>query len=117
MMNEQGKYSHFWMKYAAVIFVLLKKTENEKQKLQFYKHEFEKIGRQNASVSFSIDLINGRAQNIVSSTGIARDLWRVLDNDMATRAWLRERSVKISVGNNYEMQFEKLTAKVEPENN
>ena len=117
-MNEQGKYSHFWMKYAAVIHVLLKKTENETQKLQLYKHEFENIGRQNASVSFSIDLINGRAQNIISSTQIARDLWRVLDNDMATRNWLKERRVKISVGKNYEMQFEKLpAAEVEPANN
>jgi hypothetical protein len=100
MINEEGKYSHFWMKYTAVIQLLLKKSENEIQKLQIYKHEFDNIGRQNASVSFSFDLINGRAQNIVSSTAIARDLWRVLDNNEATRNWLKGRSVKISFGKN-----------------
>lgn len=67
MLRDEGKYSHLWMKYAAVIHVLLKKTENENQKLQLYKHEFENFGhRQNASIAFSFDLINGRALNIVS---------------------------------------------------
>jgi hypothetical protein len=119
MMKEEGKYSHFWMKYTAVIHVLLKKTENENQKLQLYKHEFENIGhRRNAPVSFSLNLINGRAQNIVSSTAIARDLWRVLDNHPATRNWLKERNVKISIEKNYELQFEKIQpAIVEPADN
>jgi translation elongation factor EF-Ts len=109
MIKEEGKYSHLWMKYAAVIHVLLKKTENENQRLQLYKHEFENIGhRSKTPVSFSLNLINGRAQNIVSSTEIARDLWRVLDNNQATKNWLKERSVKISIEKNYELHFEKI---------
>ena len=109
MLRDEGKYSHLWMKYAAVIHVLLKKTENENQKLQLYKHEFENFGhRQNASIAFSFDLINGRALNIVSSTAIARDLWRVLDNNSATKNFLKERSIKVSIGKSYELQFEKL---------
>jgi hypothetical protein len=109
MIRDEGKYSHLWMKYAAVIHVLLKKTENENQKLQLYKHEFENFGlRQNANISFSFNLINGRALNIVSSTALARDLWRVLDNNSATKNWLKERSIKVSIGKSYELQFEKL---------
>ncbi len=109
MMKDEGKYAHLWMKYAAVIHVLLKKTENENQKLQLYKHEFEHHGnKQNTNFTFSFDLINGRALNIVSSTAIARDLWRVLDNNTVTRNWLKERSIKISIGKSFEMQFEKI---------
>lgn len=109
MIKEEGKYSHLWMKYSAVIHVLLKKTENEPQKLQLYKHEFEQFGhKQSSNVTFSIDLINGRAQNIVSSTPIARDLWRVLDNNTVTKNWLKEHNVKISIGKSFELQFEKL---------
>jgi len=108
-MKEEGKYSHLWMKYAAVIHVLLKKTEIEKQSLQLYKHEFENRGhRQNTNFTFSLDLINGRAVNIVSTTTIARDLWRVLDNNTATKNWLKDRSVKISIGKTLELQFEKI---------
>ena len=109
MMKDEGKYSHLWMKYAAVIHVLLKKTDNENQKLQLYKHEFENSGhRQNTNFSFSFDLINGRAVNIVSTTAIARDLWRVLDNNTATKNWLKDRSIKISIGKSFELQFEKI---------
>lgn len=109
MMKDEGKYSYLWMKYAAVIHVLLKKTDNENQKLQLYKHEFENNGhRQNANFTFSFDLINGRAVNIVSTTAIARDLWRVLDNNTATKNWLKDRSIKISIGKSFELQFEKI---------
>ena len=109
MIKDEGKYSHLWMKYAAVIHVLLKKTDNENQKLQLYKHEFENFGfKQNSNFTFSIDLINGRASNIVSSTAIARDLWRVLDNNTATKNWLKDRNIKISIGKNYELLIEKI---------
>ena len=109
MMKDEGKYSYLWMKYAAVIHVLLKKTDNENQKLQLYKHEFENYGhRQNANFTFSLELKNGRAVNIVSTTGIARDLWRVLDNNTATKNLLKERNIKISIGKSLELQFEKI---------
>jgi hypothetical protein len=109
MMKDEGKYSHLWMKYSAVIRVLLKKTEIENQKLQLYKHEFENSGhRQNTNFSFSVDLINGRAVNIVSSTAIARDLWRVLDENSATKNWLKERSIKIRMEKSFELQIEKI---------
>ena len=112
-MKDEGKYLHLWMKYAAVIRVLLKKTDNENQKLQLYKHEFENSGhKQNTNFTFSFDLINGRAQNIVSTTAIARDLWQVLDNNSATKNWLKERKIKISIGKTFELQFEKIEAEV-----
>lgn len=108
-MIDEGKYSHLWQKYAAVIHVLLKNTDTESQKLQLYKHEFEHCGsKQSANVSFSFDLINGRAVNVVSSTGIARDLWHVLDNKSATKTWLKEHKIKISIGKTFELQLEKI---------
>jgi len=97
------------MKYAAVIHVLLKRTETESQKLQLFKHELDNTGnKRNANYSFSFNLINGRAQNIVSSTAIARDLWQVLDENSATKNWLKDRKIKVSVSKSLELQFEKL---------
>jgi hypothetical protein len=107
-MNE-GKYIHLWLKYGAVLKVLLKKTEQENQKLQLYKHEFGQSGpKQTANVSFSLDLINGRAVNIVSTTSIARDLWEVLDDNSATRNWMKENKIKVSMGKDYELMLEKI---------
>ena len=110
-MKEEGKYSHLWMKYGAVIRVLLKKTDNENQTLRLFKHEFEQAGhKQIANVKFSFDLINGRAQNIVSTTSIARDLWRVLDDHPATRNWLRDKRIKVTLGKSLELQLEKINS-------
>lgn len=107
-MKDEGKYTLLWMKYAAVIHVLIKKTDNETQKLQLYKHEFEHSGHKNANNSFSIDLVNGRAMNVVSTTAIARDLWQVLDNNSSTKNLLKERKIRVTIGKSFELQFEKI---------
>jgi hypothetical protein len=116
MVKEEGKYSHLWMKYAAVIHVLLKKTDVENQKLQLYKHEFDFSGvKKNANVSFSLNMVNGKVVNLINTAEIARDLWRVLDNNTSTKNWLKERSVKISIDKTYALQLEKLnTTLVDP---
>jgi len=108
-MVGEGQYLYLWMKYANVIRVLLKKTDNETQKLQLYKHEFEQGGRHpGASLAFSLDLINGKAMNIVSSTGIARDLWQVLAENSVSKELLKERKIKVSIGKSLELQFERI---------
>ena len=108
-MIAEGQYLYLWMKYAKVIRVLLKKTDYETQKLQLYKHEFEQGGRHPlANVTFSLDLINGKALNIVSSTGIARDLWQVLAENSVSKELLKERKIKVSIGKSLELQFERI---------
>jgi len=108
-MIVEGQYLYLWVKYVDVIRMLLKKTDNEIQKLQLYKHEFEQSGHaQNANITFSFDLINGKALHIQSTTGIARDLCQVLYNDPASRLLLKERKIKVSIGKSLEMQFEKI---------
>ncbi len=109
ILKDEGKYAHLWMKYTAVIHVLVKKTDTENQKLQLYKHEFEQSGKKQVpNFSFSIDLINGKASNVVTTTAIARDLWEVLNNNSKTRNMLKERSIRISIDNSLEMSFEKI---------
>ncbi len=108
-MIEDGKYTLLWGKYSGAIHVLLKKTDTESQKLQLYKHEFEHSGHKNtANISFSMDLLNGRAANIVSSTTIARDLWQVLDRKPATRNMIKERKIKVSLDRSFELLLEKI---------
>lgn len=108
-MADEGKYVILWHKYASVIHVLLKNTDNETQKLQLYKHEFEHISHKvSTNVSFSLDILNGRAANIVSTTTMARDLWYVLDSNPATRNSLKERNIKVSIGKSLELQLEKI---------
>jgi hypothetical protein len=106
---EDGKFTLLWLKYAAVLHVLIKKTDNENQKLQLFKHEFENSGqKQKANVAFSIDLIQGRAVNVLATTTIARDLWQVLDNRSSSKNMLKERKIRIVLGKTFELELEKI---------
>jgi hypothetical protein len=108
-MKDEGKFLHLWMKYDKVIRLLLKKTDNENQKLQLYKHEFENRGhRSKSSYTFDLELNNGRAMNFLNTPAIARDLVQILNNNTETKNWLKERSVKLSMGESLELQLEKL---------
>jgi hypothetical protein len=108
MMKDEGKYLYLWMKYSDVIRLLLKKTDNENQKLQLYKHEFENGGRKaNSDYAFSFEVVNGRAKTI-NTTAVARDLVKILDSDTAIKTFLKDRSIKVSMGKSLELQLEKL---------
>jgi hypothetical protein len=109
MVKDEGKYLHLWMKYAAAIRILVKKTDNENQKLRMYKHEIENYSpKSNTGHLFCVELINGKAMNTLRHPGIARDLVQVLDSNTATRNLLKERMIKISMDQSYELQLEKI---------
>jgi hypothetical protein len=106
---ENGRFTLLWLKYAAVLHVLLKKTDTESQKLQIYKHELDFVQKkQKINVLFSIDLIQGRAVNISATSSIAYDLWQVLDNRSATKKMLKERKIRVALNSAYQLEFEKI---------
>ena len=108
-MKDEGKYSHLWMKYSAVIRVLLKNTDIESQKLQLFKHEFENGGHKSVSgYVFSVELVNGKVVKKVSTTSVAGDLVKVLVDNTQIKNILKERSVKISMEKTFQLQLEKI---------
>jgi hypothetical protein len=109
MMKDEGKYLHLWMKYAAAIRILVKKTDVESQKLQLYKHEIDNYSpKANSGHLFTLELINGKAMNSLKNPAIARDLVQVLDSNTITRGLLKERMIKISMDKSFELQLEKI---------
>ena len=108
-MKDEGKYLDLWMKYSAVIRLLIKKTDAANQKLQLFKHEFETGNHKIISgYVFSTDLINGRPMNTVSTTAIAKDLVNVLVSNLSFKVWAKNHSVRISLGKTFELTFEKI---------
>jgi hypothetical protein len=109
MKKDEGKYLQLWMKYTAVLRVLLKKTDNENQKLQLYKHEFNHLGgRPVSNYSFSFEIVNGKVLNKISATSIAGDLVQILVNNTEIKNLLKDRSVKFSMEKSFELQIEKI---------
>ena len=106
---ENGRFTLLWLKYAAVLHVLLKKTDIEIQKLQIFKHELDFVQKkQKINVQFSIDLIQGRAVRVISTSSIAYDLWQVLDNRSASKKMLKERKIRVTLNSAYMLEFQKI---------
>jgi len=108
-MKEEGKYLHLWMKYSHVMRVLVKKTDEESQKLKIFKHEIDSLGVKSTNGHiFSLEMVNGRAIKTTNTTAISRDLVQLIDNDNSLRNIFKERSVKVSLNKTYELQLEKI---------
>jgi hypothetical protein len=105
----EGRFTLLWLKYAAVLHVLLKKTDIGSQKLQIFKHELDFVQKkQKINVQFSIDLICSRAVNIVAVSSIAYDLWQVLNDRAATKKMLKERKIRVILNSDYQLEFHKI---------
>ncbi|HEY4787919.1 MAG TPA: hypothetical protein VIH57_17810 [Bacteroidales bacterium] len=109
MLKDDGKYLHLWMKYAAAIRILVKKTDVESQKLQLYKHEIDNYSpKANSGHLFSFELINGKAINSSKNPAIARDLVQVLESNTITKNLIKERALKVSMDKSFELLLEKI---------
>ena len=80
-------YTHFWNKYLPVIKILLKRSVNQNdQTLDMNRIDFERAGSgRKAGYKFYIDFINGRIDNVLSSSPLAHDLAQLMMQDEALR--------------------------------
>ena len=109
MMKDEGKYLYLWMKYAPAIRVLLKKTENEAQRLQLYKHEFENGGSKlKPGYNFSFEIAQGKVIRRPSTTSVGGDLLKMIDEQSEIREFLKDRHVRFTMEKNFELQLEKV---------
>lgn len=115
-MRDAGMYTQLWKKYLPVIRLLLKKTVDGEQKLQIYKHEFERTGARNKlGFVFTLELVNGKPINKSNTTAVASDLYGVLISNEAVAEWLKDQCVKISVGRSCELVMQKFEKVVKEE--
>ena len=91
-------YTSIWNKYFPVVKLLMKKSLNAEQILDFNRIDFEYIGKGNkASYKFLIEFIDGKLNSDVSKNELALSLATQLMDDTATSALL--------LVNNYEFSF------------
>ncbi len=115
-MRDAGMYTQLWKKYLPVIRLLLKKTVDADQKLQIYKHEFERTGARNKlGFVFSLELVNGKPVNKTNTTAVSNDLYNVLISNEAVLEWLKDQSIKISVGRSCELVMRRIVKEVKAE--
>ena len=91
-------YTSIWNKYFPVVKLLMKKSSNAEQILDFSSIDFEHIGKGNkGSYKFNIEFIDGKLNSDVSRNELASSLATELMDDAGTSALL--------LVNNYEFSF------------
>ena len=91
-------YNSIWNKYFPVVKILMKKSVNSEQILQFSNIDFEHLGKgRKADYKFNITFIDGKFNNNLSKNELAASLAAVLMIDATTNALL--------LLNNYEFSF------------
>ncbi|MXV15179.1 hypothetical protein [Hufsiella ginkgonis] len=99
---EERKYLATWKKYIPVIRLHLKKSINESQEFKLNFTDFESAGNSGRSgYTFNMLMENGKVVNNISGSAVARDLYEALTSDEVSRAFLQDRSVKMSVGKSF----------------
>ncbi|MDB5134751.1 MAG: hypothetical protein JWP37_1354 [Mucilaginibacter sp.] len=99
---EERKYLQTWKKYIPVIRLYLKKSLVEDQQFKLNITDFESAGdRGKSGYTFNLQMENGKVTNNISGSAVARDLYESLKADELIKAFLQEKSVKISVGKSF----------------
>jgi hypothetical protein len=75
-------YTQVWIRYLPVIKILLKKSVAGEQTLGLNKTDFERAGMaRKVAFKFHIEFSNGRVDNVIRSSVLAKDLASVLLED------------------------------------
>lgn len=103
---EDRKYLQTWKKYLPVIRLHLKRSLTEEQQFKLNITDFESAGERGKSgYTFNLQMENGKVSNNISGSAVARDLFELLKADETIKAFLQDRSVKISVGKSFTLSI------------
>lgn len=100
-------YTQVWNKYLPVIKILLKRSVTQKeQTLDLNRIDFERAGSgRKAGYKFNIDFINGRIDNILSSTPLANDLAQIMMQDESTKEIISKNDFLLTFNTKFQLNI------------
>lgn len=110
-------FSQTWKKYLPVIIILLKRSVNGEQTLTMNHTDFSRAaGGRKIKYSFhSLFLNNGRIDNTVKLSPLAREFAEVLQENEQTRKLLQKQNFEFSMNNEFQLLIKNLTPAADPE--
>lgn len=108
MSTEQHKYLILWKKYRPIIVSKMKSlNDNESDTYRLSEHEFLSIGnRESAGYTFNIQIRNGRIDNNLSGSAVARDLKLVLFESETVFSLIRKKNYTIRMDQKFVLHIE-----------
>jgi hypothetical protein len=99
-------YTHIWLKYLPIIKILLKKSATAEQTLNLNRIDFERAGSgRKAGYKFTIEFINGRVANVISSSPLAMDLATVLLDDAVLKQLMATNNYQVSLNTKFQVMI------------
>jgi hypothetical protein len=93
-----------WNKYLPVIKILLKRSENDEQKLDMNQSDFQRAaGGKKAKFTFSFTLVNGRPQNPDDCPPLAKDLITALQANDITNRFITGKTIVFAMNNDFQL--------------
>ena len=103
-------YTHIWNKYLPIIRILLKKSAGGEQTLDLNRIDFERAGTgRKAGYKFTIELVNGRVANVISTSPLAMDLAAVLLEDGVVKELIRTNNYSVSLNTKFQVGIKNTT--------
>lgn len=101
-------HTYTWKKYLPVIRLLIKKSATTEQTVTLNRTDFETNKLRKPSVSFSVEIVNGKMRTLNASAH-AKDLLLILTQDSSTDALLRKRHFTISLNSDFQLTIKDVT--------
>src|SRR5690606_31510775 len=101
---DKMMYVHVWNKYLPIIRILMKKSAGGSQTFDLNRIDFERAGTgRKAGYKFTINFVQAKVSNIISSIPLAADLALALQSDSAARDILANAEMDISLNTKFQL--------------
>jgi hypothetical protein len=109
-------FSQTWKKYLPVIVILIKRSVNESQTLKMNNTDFSRAaGGRKIKYSFhSLFLNNGRIDNTVKHSPLAREFAEVLQENTQSKSLLQKQNFEFSMNNDFILTIKNTTPAIDP---
>ena len=103
-MQQSNIYLPLWQKYKPAILINMRKAIESVQYYQLTKHEFEVFGDRGLSgFCFNLEIKNGKINNNIEGSAVARDLFEVLNSSRTAKELMLKNSFKISLTSDFKL--------------
>jgi len=110
-------YIQTWSKYLPIIKILLKRAANGDQSLNLNVGDFEKLGStRKAGYKFNIHFSNGRVDNVISSSEMAKDLASVLLGDPKVKELFTLNDYHVNMNAKFHLAIKFISKSAQPVN-
>jgi hypothetical protein len=97
-------YTQIWNKYLPIIRILLKKALSGEQTLGMNVTDFERAGiNRKTGSKFNIQFSNGKVNNVVIASAVAKDLAAVLLQDNAVKELFAHNDYRLSMNSKFQL--------------